>query len=86
MKLNIKVRLKNKTFWMTFIPMIFVLVYQILNLFGIDFDMETWQNITLNIVSVIYMILGALGIVVDPTTEGIEDSDLAMTYEEPKKK
>ena len=86
MKLNIKVRLKNKTFWMTFIPMIFVLVYQILNLFGIDFDMETWQNITLNIVSVIFMILGALGIVVDPTTEGIEDSDLAMTYEEPKKK
>ena len=85
MKLNIKIRLKNKTFWMTFIPMIFLLVYQILNVFGIEFDLDTWQDIVLNIVSVIFMILSALGIVVDPTTDGISDSDLAMTYEEPKK-
>ena len=85
MKLNIKVRLKNKTFWITFIPMVLLLVYQILNIFGIQFDLETWQDIILNVVSVVFMVLSALGIVVDPTTQGIEDSDLAMTYDKPKK-
>ena len=86
MKLNIKVRLKNKLFWITFIPAILLLVYNILNMFGISFDLEQWQSILLNVVEVVFMVLSALGVVVDPTTEGIEDSEMAMTYEEPKKR
>ena len=41
---------------------------------------------TLDFVGTIFTILALLGIVVDPTTEGVSDSNQAMTYEEPKKK
>ena len=33
----------------------------------------------------VFIILTILGIINDPTTNGISDSDLAMTYEEPKR-
>ena len=37
------------------------------------------------VIEAVFMVFGILGIVVDPTTEGIQDSKLAMTYQEPKK-
>ena len=85
MKLNFKVRLKNKLFWTTMIPAVILLVMQVCKLFGLNLDLRGISSSLLDIVSTVFIILTILGIVNDPTTNGISDSDLAMTYEEPKR-
>ena len=85
MKLNFKVRLKNKLFWTTMIPAGILLVTQVCKLFGLNLDLRGISSSLLDIVSTVFIILTILGIVNDPTTNGISDSDLAMTYEEPKR-
>lgn len=85
MKLNFKVRLKNKLFWTTMIPAVILLVTQVFKLFGLNLDLSGISSSLLDIVSTVFIILTILGIVNDPTTNGMSDSDLAMTYEEPKR-
>lgn len=85
MKLNFKVRLKNKLFWTTIIPAVILLVTQVCKLFGLNLDLSNVSSSLLDIVSTIFIILTILGIVNDPTTNGMSDSDLAMTYKEPKR-
>lgn len=80
MKINWKVRFKNKAFWIAFIPAILLLVSQVLEIFGITFDYESISSQLIAIVGTIFLILTLLGVVVDPTTDGINDSDLAMIY------
>ena len=84
--MNFTVRLKNKTFWITFIPVIILLITQLGDLFGIQIDLSEAQDKILNIIAIIFLLLGMLGITNDPTTEGIQDSERAMDYSEPKKK
>lgn len=83
MKLNLKVRAKNKVFWVTLIPAVLLLVQLVLALFGITFNIEQLQGQIIAIVDVVFVILSTLGIVVDPTTKGIADTDRAMTFKAP---
>ena len=83
-KINWTVRLKNKAFWFALIPGLLLLAAQVLKIFGIDFDYAEWTDKILAIVTTIFSILTVMGIVVDPTTEGLSDSQRALTYEEPK--
>ena len=78
MKINIKQRLKNKTFVITMLSLIIAFFYQVLALFEVvpRFSEDTITSAVMIIVN----ILGALGILVDPTTEGIGDSARALTY------
>ena len=85
MKINWKVRLKNKVFWITIIPMILLLVQQVLGLFGVSFEIEGLTDCLVAIVSTLFSILAIIGIIADPTTDGLSDSNQAMTYEVPKK-
>ena len=86
MKLNFKVRLKNKAFWITFIPAVLLLVSMILDIFGVHFDFSIIQGKVLDIVEGVFLLLTILGVVNDPTTAGLlKDSNNAMTYEAPKK-
>lgn len=78
MKINFKVRLKNPLFWLTAIPAVTSTIYTILALFGIVPSIS--EDTLLNAVSAIITALTALGVLVDPTTPGIRDSDRAMTY------
>ena len=82
-KINWKVRVKNKTFWISIIPMVLVLLHQILKLFGVDFDFTSISNQLVDIVETVFVILGLLGVVVDPTTKGIGDSRRALRYNSP---
>lgn len=86
MKLNLIVRVRNKAFWCFMIPMVIVLIQQIAKLFGFELHLEGIGNQLVAIVETIFLILGGIGVVVDPTTEGLQDSNLAMTYEVPKPK
>lgn len=81
MKINFKVRFRNKAFWVAIIPAVLLLVKQITSLFGVDVDFDAISEQLVGIVETVFVILAILGIVVDPTTPGTLDSDLAMTYE-----
>lgn len=82
MKINWKVRLKNKAFLLTFIPMILAFIYQICAVFGIT--PKVAQGEVEAIILAFINLLAMLGIVVDPTTKSVSDSDKALTYKEPK--
>lgn len=84
--MNWKVRLKNKWFWVTLIPMVLLLVTLVLDVFGVTLDLTALGDKLARIVEVVFIILGIMGITNDPTTEGLTDSKLAMTYENPKPK
>lgn len=86
MKINWKVRIKNKNFWLTVIPAFLLFLQVALGIFGIDLDFGDIGNKLIALVNAAFGFLTILGIVNDPTTEGMEDSELAMTYEEPKPK
>lgn len=83
MKINWKVRFKNKVFLTSFISLIVGFIYSLLGLFDI-FPAITKNSILL-IIDQVLTFLGLIGVIVDPTTAGIEDSERAMGYEEPWK-
>ena len=80
--INWKVRFRNKTFLLLFIPYCISVIYQILSMLGIVPKIS--ENEIVDVVTMIINILGIAGIVVDGTTKGIADSQQAMTYEYPK--
>lgn len=84
--INWKVRLKNKNFWLTIIPALLLVIQTVAAVFGFKIDFGDLGNKLLAVVNAVFAVLAILGIVTDPTTEGISDSTLAMTYEEPKRK
>ena len=84
--INIKVRIKQKWFWLAIIPAVLMLITQIGAIFGFQIDTALIGEQLAAVVNTVFLILAILGIVVDPTTEGISDSALAMTYEAPKPK
>ena len=83
MKINWKVRIKNKAFWLALIPALALVAQAVAALFGYTIDLGTYVGKLQALVNAVFAVLAILGIVVDPTTEGIEDSDRAMTYEKP---
>lgn len=86
MKINWIVRIKNKTFWLTAIPAVLLLVQVVADAFGFAIDLGDLGNKLIAIVNALFAVLAILGIVTDPTTAGVSDSSLAMTYDKPKSK
>ncbi len=84
MNINWKVRIKNKAFWVALIPAILLLVTQIAAIFGFTLDFTALQEQLIAVVGTIFTLLAILGIVADPTTDGIGDSVQALQYERPK--
>lgn len=84
MKINWKVRIKNKNFWITIIPAVLLIIQPVLTLCGVTIDLGEIGNALLAIVDAVFVVLALLGIVTDPTTKGVSDSTQAMTYEKPK--
>lgn len=85
MKVNWLVRIKNKVFWVELIPALALLVQTVAALFGWQLDLTELSGKILAVVDAVFVVLAILGIVVDPTTEGIGDSVRAMGYTEPWK-
>lgn len=83
--INWQVRIKNKNFWITFIPAVLILAQVVANVFGFTLDLGEIGNKLIDVVNALFTVLALLGIVTDPTTAGIGDSTQAMTYTEPKK-
>lgn len=85
MKINWKVRAKNKTFWLTLIPSILLLIQTLAVPFGYKFDFGVLNQQLADIINAAFVVLAILGVVVDPTTHGVNDSANALTYDQPKK-
>lgn len=82
MNINWKLRLQNKTTLTALVLALVALVYQVLGVCGVV--PRVAQDQVTTIVSMVINVLCLLGIVVDPTTAGIGDSNRALTYDEPK--
>lgn len=83
MNINWKIRLKNKWFWITIIPLLLLLIQQTVGIFGVTVDLSGIQTQLVAIVGTVFAILGMLGVAVDMTTAGLSDSDRALSYENP---
>ena len=83
MKINWKIRIQNKAFWVAIIPALLLLAQQIAALFGVSIDISGISEQLIAIVGTAFAVLSILGVVTDPTTPGVEDSDRAMSYTAP---
>lgn len=81
MKINWKVRFRNKTWFVTFMGAVLTIVYQILGMVGISAPVS--QDALTNILMMVVNLLVLLGVIIDPTTNGITDSTRALTYDKP---
>lgn len=82
--INWTVRFKNKSFWLSFIPAVLLLVQVVAALFGFELDLGDIGNRLIDVVNAVFAVLAILGIVTDPTTSGVTDSAQALTYDKPK--
>jgi phi LC3 family holin len=83
MKINWKVRLRNKTWVASLLALVVTFVYNMLATFEVvPAVTEEW---VMGIISTVLTLLTALGVLIDPTTQGVADSDRAMLYVEPGK-
>ena len=73
-KINWKLRLQNKVTLIALLAAVFLMAQQ--------FGFEVPQNIQDGVNTFVY-ILVILGVVTDPTTAGITDSDRALEYHKP---
>lgn len=81
MKINWKVRLKNPVFWLTAIPSIIAVVYTVLGVFDVVPTLS--EDEATKVLTALIAILTSLGVLVDPTTKGVNDSERALEYDKP---
>lgn len=88
MSINWQVRLRSPQFWTGLVGVVGSFAVGLLALFGVDASAEagSWQAVATGVVSAVFGVLGAVGVVADPTTQGVGDSEQAMSYEVPKPK
>lgn len=81
-RINWKLRLQNKATLVALCGTALTFVYTILGLFGVvpSVTQSTIGDALMAVVNV----LVALGVVVDPTTQGVADSPEARSYDYPK--
>ena len=84
MKINWKVRIKNKMFWIAIIPALLLLVQVVAGVFGFELNLGAIGDKLIAVVNAVFGVLAILGVVADPTTAGVSDSAQAMNYEKPK--
>lgn len=81
--INWKIRIMDKTFWVLLIPAMLTLIQAVAAVFGFALDLGDVGNRLLAVVEALFLVLGIIGIVRDPTTPGVDDSQRAMRYVEP---
>ena len=97
MGINWLARIKNKTFWLSIVPAVLLLIQVVASVFGFELDLgdlgnrildvvNALFNRILDVVNALFAVLAILGVVTDPTTEGVGDSEQALTYTKPKSK
>lgn len=83
--INFTARIKNKSFWLTLIPAVLLLVQVLAAPFGYQWDFGVLNEQLAAIVNALFAVLAIVGVVNDPTVAGFKDSKQALTYTEPKR-
>ena len=83
--INWKVRIKNPTFWISAIAALGLVIQAVAEVFGYTIDLSTLVGKLQAVVKAVFALLAVMGIVVDPTTSGVGDSNRALGYEVPWK-
>jgi len=83
MKINWKVRIKSKAFWLALIPAVLLFIQAVAAPFGYKWDFVVLNQQLASIINTLFAILTLLGVVTDPTTPGLSDSARALTYVAP---
>lgn len=73
--INFKLRLQNKATLIALISAVFLMLQQ----FGLEIPHNIQEG-----VNTLVVILVILGIVTDPTTKGVADSEQALNYHQPR--
>lgn len=82
-KINWKVRVLNKTFWLTLVPALALLLQTFLAVFNVRLELGETIDKLLVFINALFGVFIIVGIVNDPTTAGFSDSERALTYTEP---
>lgn len=82
--INWKVRLRNSTFWTALIPLVLLTIQNMGRVFGMEIDLGDKTSEVMAAVTPLLSALVLMGVVTDPTTEGVGDSARALTYDEPQ--
>lgn len=85
MKINWKLRIKSKAFWVGVVPLVILLAQAVAAAFGYTLDLSSYGDKALAVINALFALLAFLGITADPTTDGISDSKQALKYTEPRK-
>lgn len=84
MKINWKLRIFNKQFWLACVPAFLLLIQALLTPFGYKWDFIVLNDQLAGIVNAAFALLTILGIAYDPTTNGLKDSLEAQQRIKPK--
>lgn len=73
--MNWNERIKNKSFWLTLIPAIALVVQTVAVPFGYTIDLTEFTGQVLAIINAVFAVLAIIGVVTDPKTEGFKDKE-----------
>nr|WP_320023963.1 phage holin [uncultured Acetobacterium sp.] len=76
--MNLKIRLKNKAFWVACSALIILILQYIQSMSGMDFNVDMVEKI----LNALLLCAITMGVLLDPTTPSMGDSDLVMNKKE----
>ena len=81
MTINWKVRFRNRVWLTGFLSAIVSFAFTLLEL--LDIVPALTEETLMQALQAVLLVLSGLGVLVDPTTQGISDSPRALSYQEP---
>ena len=81
-KINWKVRIQKKSFWMAIVSALAIFVNSVAQAFGLDYSTQV-QGVVDGATGLL-AVLASIGIIDDMTTKGIGDSEIAQSYTKPR--
>ena len=83
MKINWKIRILDQQFWLEIVPAVLLLVQVVAQLLGFELNLSELGSKLVSVINAVFVVLTIIGVVRDPTTPGMGDSERAMQYVEP---
>lgn len=84
--INWKVRLRSKEFWVGVVGALGTAAMAICGALGVTFDAAPWVSALTSVITGVFGVLALVGVVNDPTVEGLGDSRAALSREVPTPK
>ena len=82
MKINWKVRIRHRQFWVALISAFVLIANHVASLFNVDITLVSAK--IQQLLESLLLLLALFGIIIDPTTAGVKDSSQAMVYVKPR--